>query len=37
LEEAIFWHQGTAKEVLDNFVLLSEDDKEALIYFLDNL
>jgi CxxC motif-containing protein (DUF1111 family) len=37
LEEAIFWHQGTAKEVLDNFVLLSEDDKEALIYFLNNL
>lgn len=37
IEEAIFWHQGTAKEVLDNFVLLLEDEKEALIYFLNNL
>ena len=37
LEEAILWHGGEGSESRKKFILLSKEEREALIAFLNSL
>jgi CxxC motif-containing protein (DUF1111 family) len=37
IPEAILWHNGEAKKSKENFIMLSPQEKQDLIYFLQSL
>lgn len=37
IEEAILWHAGEAKQSIDRFKMLSEEERQALIFFVNSI